>query len=425
MSNNDTHSRRRVLKGAGVTGAAGMMALAGCLTGDEDDENTLEVLHGWTGGDGAEAEEALFAAFEEEHPDIDLDDQAIGGGGNENLDQTVATRFNSDNPPGSFAGWPGANLEQYDGVLGDIESEVWDEADLADAHVEEAVEACQFDGGYSAVPIGSHRMNDLFYNVEVLEDAGVDPDSLDDIDALIDALDTVDSETDATPLAMSLEAWAILQTWAVVMLSTQGYDAYMDFIAGDGDEDAVRETFETLEEILDNYINDDAASVGFTEVNQDIMGGDAAFIHEGNWVAGAYINNEDIEYGEEWDAIRYPGTEDMYGLHIDSFIYPGDNPAPEETATFLRFAGGETAQVEFNQYKGSIPTREGVPTEEFNEYLTETIEDFETASEKPPTLAHGLAVDQSTQSSLEEVLNNNFADPFDVDDATEGFMNAV
>ncbi|NKE34913.1 carbohydrate ABC transporter substrate-binding protein [Natronococcus sp. JC468] len=424
MSNNNSHSRRRVLKGVGAASAAGMASLAGCLTGEEESENTLEVLHGWTGGDGAEAADALFSAFEEEHSDVDLNNKPIGGGGNENLDQTVSTRLNSGDPPSAFAGWPGSNLEQYDGVLGDIQSDVWEEAGLEDAHVEEAVEACQFDDGYSAVPIGSHRMNDLFYNVGVLEDAGVDPESLDDVDALIDALETIDSETDATPLAMSLEAWAILQTWAVVMLSTQGYDAYMSFIEGDGDESAVRDTFETLEELLSNYINDDAASVGFTEVNQDIMSGDAAFIHEGNWVAGAYIN-EDLEYGEEWGAIRYPGTEDMYGLHIDSFIYPGDNPSPEATATFLRFAGGETAQVAFNQYKGSIPTRSDVSTEEFNDYLTETIEDFEAASEKPPTLAHGLAVDQSTQSSLEDVLNNNFADPFDVDAATTGFMDAI
>lgn len=411
-------------------GAAGLAGLAGCLGGDGgnggggEGSNTLEVLHGWTGGDGAEAADALFGAFEEEYSDIDLDENPIGGGGNQNLDQTVANRLQSSDPPSSFAGWPGANLQRYEGVLGNIEEDVWNEADLQDAHAEEAVEACQFDGGFSAVPIGSHRMNDLFYNVEVIEEASVDPESLTDTAALIDALDTVSSETETIPLAFALEPWGILQTWAVTMLSEQGFDAYMSFIEGDGDEAAVRSTFETLGEMLENYINDDAASVDFTEVNQNIMSGDAAFIHQGNWVAGAYIN-EGLEYGEEWDAVRFPGTDGMYGLHIDSFIYPGENPSPEETASFLRFAGGETAQVAFNQYKGSIPTREDVPTDEFNAYLTETIEDFQNADQKPPTLAHGLAVDQGTQSDLEGVLNENFADPFDVDAATEGFMNTV
>ncbi|SFS95901.1 ABC transporter substrate-binding protein [Halostagnicola kamekurae] len=423
MSNNDTHSRRRVLKGAGAAGAAGMLGLAGCLTG-EDGGTTVEVLHAWTGGDGKRAQQALFDAFDEEYPDMDFEDEAIGGGGNQSLDQTIATRLRNSNPPSSFAGWPGANLERYGDALGNIESEVWEEAGFEDSHIQEAVEACQHNDGYSAVPLGSHRMNDIFYNVSVLEEAGVDPESIDDADALIEAFDTIQSETDATPLGMSLKPWAILQTWAVVMLGTQGYQAYMDFINGEGDEEAVRETFETLEEMLSDYINSDAASVGFTSVNEEIMNGEAAFIHGGNWLAGAYIS-EELTYGEEWDAIRFPGTEDMYGLHIDSFIYPGENPTPEDTATFLQFIGGETAQVAFNQYKGSIPTRTDVPTDEFNPYLTETIEDFNEVSDKPPTLAHGLAVDQQTQSDLEGVLNDNFADPYDVDGATEGFMNNV
>ncbi len=411
--------RRTVLKGAGAAGLAG---LAGCTGGGSD---TLEVLHGWTGGDGKEAADALFEAFEDEHSDVDYDENPIGGGGNTTLDQTVSNRLQGGDTPSSFAGWPGANLEQYGDAVGDIESEVWDEADLKEAHVEEAVELCQNNGGFSAVPLGSHRLNDLFYNVGVLESAGVDPSSIDSADALINALDAVESETDATPFAFSLATWCILQTWAQTMLGEHGYEAYMNFIEGDGDEAAVRDTFEKLEQIL-GYINNDATSVDFTEVNRDIMSGDAAFIHQGNWAAGAYISgDQNIEYGTDWDAIRYPGTEDYYTLHIDSFIYPNDNPTPDDTATWLQFVGSETAQVAFNQYKGSIPTLSDVSTDEFNEYLTDTIDDFDNASEKPPTLAHGLAVDTNTQSDLEEVLNNNFADPYNVDGATSGFMDAV
>ncbi|WP_309138787.1 ABC transporter substrate-binding protein [Haloterrigena gelatinilytica] len=422
MADGNNLSRRTILKGAGIAGTASVTALAGCTGGGG---STLEVLHGWTGGDGAEAADALFSAFEEEHSDVEYDENPIGGGGNENLDQTVANRLQGGNPPSSFAGWPGANLEQYEDAVGDIESEVWDEADLKDAHVEEAVELCQHNGGFSAVPLGSHRLNDLFYNVEVLESAGVDPSSIDSADALIDALDAVESETDATPFAFSLAPWCILQTWAQTMLGEHGYEAYMNFIEGNGDESAVRDTFEKLEQIL-GYINSDAASVDFTEVNQDIMSGDAAFIHQGNWVAGAYLSpDRDLTYGEDWDAIQYPGTEDYYTLHIDSFIYPSDNPTPDDTATWLQFVGSEEAQVAFNQYKGSIPTLTDVSTDEFNDYLTDTIDDFDNVSEKPPTLAHGLAVDTSTQADLEDVLNNNFADPYDVDGATSGFMDSV
>ncbi|MES3517188.1 MAG: ABC transporter substrate-binding protein [Natronomonas sp.] len=416
-------SKRRFLK---TVGAAGMIGLAGCAgeddTGSGDAEGAVELMHGWTGGDGAEAVAALEDAFAEEHPEVERDFRAIGGEGNVELDASVASRLRDGDPPSAFAGWPGNNLQQYEGVLGDIESEVWEEAGLFDAHVPEVAELCEFEGGMAAVPIGSHRMNDLFYSVEVLEEAGVDPDDIEDFDALIDAFDAIESETDAQPYVNGLAAWIVLQLFAVVMQGTQGVDNYMNFIEGSGGEDAIRSTFEHMEELL-SYINEDAPEIGFTEANQRIMADEAGFIHQGNWAAGAYVA-EGLEYGEDWDRIQFPGTEDMYGFHIDSFIYPADNPTPEGTQAFMRFAGSETAQIEFNRLKGSIPTRE-VDTSRFSDYLVDTIEDFQDADSRPPTLAHGLAVTPSQQADLADILADTFLAPYDVDAATEGFLNAL
>jgi glucose/mannose transport system substrate-binding protein len=416
----DGMNRRTYMKYAALLGASTS------LTGyTNQDGNSLEVMHGWTGGDGAEAIEALIEAFESEYSDVNTDFRAIGGGGNVNLDQAVTQRLRDGDPPSAFANWPGKNLQRFEGVLGDIE-DVWDEAGLKDAHATEAVEASRFQNGFSAVPIGSHRMNDLFFNVDVLEEAGVDPSGIDSFDAWVDALDAVDTETDAVPYANSLAPWVVLQFWAVNMLGSQGFDAYMNFINGEGDESAVRAAFENVETVLSQYLNEDAAGIDFTEANQRIMAGDAGFIHQGNWAAGAFVN-QDLTFGEDWDRIQFPGTEDMYGLHLDAFLYPGgdlENPSPEASKTFLRFAGSETAHVEFNKFKGSIPTRD-VPTDEFSPYLTETIEDFAEAERKPPTLAHGLAVRQDIQSDLEDALADNFLDPFDVDAATSRFLEIV
>ena len=419
--------RRTYVKCAALLGASG--SLAGYTEqdgGGQQWSNALEVMHGWTGGDGAEAVESLVEALQNEYPNMQTDFRAIGGTGNVNLDQAVAQRLRDGEPPSSFAGWPGNNLVQYEGVLGDIEEDVWNQAGLKEAHAQEVVEACRFQDGFSAVPIGSHRMNDLFYNVEVVEQAGVDPQSIDSFDAWVDALDAVATETDAVPYANSLATWTVLQFWAVIMQGTQGFDAYMNFIEGNGDEAAVRASFENAQTVLSEYLNEDAAEIDFTEANQDIMSGDAAFIHQGNWVAGAYVT-EDLAFGEDWDRIQFPGTENMYGFHLDSFIYPGgqlDNPSPPESKAFLRFAGSEAAHVAFNRYKGSIPTRD-VPTDQFSPYLTETIEDFAEAEQRPPTIAHGLAVTQDVQSDLEDALANHFLDPYNVDAATRRFMEIV
>jgi len=392
---------------------------------DEGSGDPVEVLHGWTGGDGATAAEALVEAFNEEYPDAELDFNPIGGGGNQNLDAVVANRLQNNNPPSAFANWPGKNLQRYEGVLGEVDS-VWDENNFSEVMVQEAVDLHQYNGAFRGVPLGSHRLNCLFYNTSVVEEAGVDPDSLNSVSALIDALETVSNETDAIPMTHGASGtWTTTQLFASTMLGQEGYDAYMNFLEGSPDEAAVQATFESLAEILENYINDDASSIGLTESNQNIIEGNAAFIHQGNWAAGAYRNAEDFAYDEDWGFKTYPGSEGMYMLHFDSFLYPANNPTPDGSDQFMAFVGSEAAQVAFNQFKGSIPTRTDVDMSEFGPYLQETQQDFAEADQRPPNLQHGLGVDSETMSALNDVISSEFSGPYNVEAATTGFVDAV
>jgi glucose/mannose transport system substrate-binding protein len=385
----------------------------------------LEVLHGWTGGDGARAAEALASAFGEAYPDVEAEFNPIGGGGNENLDAVVANRLQSGDPPSSFANWPGKNLQRYEGALGAVD-DVWSENNFSEVMVDEAVELHQQGGSFRAVPLGSHRLNCLFYNVSVVEEAGVDPDSLNSVSALVDALDTVATETDKIPFTHGMSGtWTTTQLWAAMMLGQEGYDAYMSFIEGEGSEEAVRATFESTKTVLENYISEDASSIGLTESNQNIINGNAAFIHQGNWAAGAYRNAEDFTYDEDWGFKTFPGTEGMYTLHFDSFLYPSNNPTPEKAKTYLGFVGSPEAQIAFNQFKGSIPTRTDVSMDQFGPYLQETAEDFANAEQRPPTLQHGLAVTREKMTALNEVISSEFTGPYNVDAATQGFLDAV
>ena len=445
--NNGSRSRRAFLRASGVAALAG---IAGCSGGggngddggdggsggdgdggdtttemDSGGGSTVEALHGWTGGDGATAADALEAAFAEAHDDVTLDFNPIGGGGNENLDAVVANRLQSNDPPGSFANWPGPNLLRYEGVLGDV-SDVWADNGFEDAMIDEAIDLHQQNGSYRAVPLGSHRLNCLFYNVSVVEDAGVDVDSLTSPSALADALQTVQDETDATPMTHAMSGtWTTTQLWGAVMLGVNGYDSYMDFVAGDGSEEDVRAAFEATAEMLENYISDDASSLDLTASNQNIINGDAAFIHQGNWAAGAFRNAEDFEYDEDWGFKTFPGTEGMYTLHFDSFLYPSDNPSPDASKTWLSFVGSEEAQIAFNQFKGSIPTRTDVDLSDFGPYLQETAEDFAEADQRPPNIQHGLGITSQQRTQLNEVISSEFTGPYNVDAATQGFLDAV
>ncbi|WP_248908947.1 ABC transporter substrate-binding protein [Halocatena marina] len=430
MARNTRITRRSVLKGVGT---ASVVSLSGCLgMGGNGSSEKAEVLHGWTGGDGQDAVNNLIDGFKKQYPDVDANFNAIGGGGNTNLDTTISKRAQNRNLPSSWADWPGANLVQFSesDLLGDI-GDVWKKNGMESAYSKEAKRLSRLkgstvgEGSYAAVPIGSHRLNDLFYNVKVLEKAGVDPTSLSKPADLLNAMKQVENKTDAVGMAQGQKApWTTLQLWAVVLLGQSGYDAYMNFIDGKGKAKDVRSAFETVKQ-YSNHFNKNASTADFTTANQKIMNGEAAFIHQGNWVAGAYRNQENFEYDKDWGAVSFPGTEGIYTLHFDSFPFPADGPAPDAAKKFLEYVGTKDAQVRFNKFKGSIPPRTDVPTKEFGPYLTKTIEDYTNAKQKPPTIAHGLAVTSNVLSDLETVINDEFLGSGNIKTATQGMLDAV
>lgn len=414
---------------------AGLACLSGCaMVGegpsaddDPDPDRPLEILHGWTGGAGARAMSALVSAFHERNPGLETSFEAVGGEGSVPLEQAITRRFERADPPSAFAAVPGRNLAQYEETLGDVTTDVWNAGDLFDAHLPEVVDACRSGDDLVAVPIGAHRTNDLFYNVEVLADAGVDPQAIGGFDAWIDALETVATETDATPYVDSLLALPTLAFWAATMLGTQGPDAYLEFVAREADRDAVRGTFAAAERVLSTYLPPDAERIGVTEATRRLLDGDAAFTQQGGWIVGQFAD-ADVEYGEDWGSVPFPGTGDVFGLALDAFVAPGGelaNPTPERTHRFLRFVGSETAHTEFNRVKGSIPTRDVEDRSGFDAYQRATIDDVRAATHRPPALASGLAVDPSTRSALEDALIEHFLGPFDVEAATEAFLTAV
>lgn len=440
-------SRRNIITGIGAGMAGG---LAGCSgdggsstdtptanTGDEDTEtegNTtptptpfpLEVLHGWTGGDGKDAIEALTTGFEEEYPEVETKWKPIGSTANIGLNTLINQRFSNQDPPSSFANWPGKNLTKFtaDGLLGDITESVWSHNDMESGFLEEAKELSKFDGNYVAVPIGSHRLNNIFYNVSVVEEAGVDPESISDPQELVDAMKAVEENTDAAGMSQAMTASnTVLQLWGATFLGSQGYQPYMDLIDGNGDKSAVADALEIVKDYA-QYFNDDADSTNPPGANEKIMNGEAAFLHQGNWMAGGYRAN-DLTYNEDWGWIAFPGTSNMYTLHFDAFIYPSENPSPQKSEKWLRYVGSKEAQVEFNKRKGSIPARTDVDKEEFGPYLQQTIEDFASVEHKPPTIAHGLAVSPNKLTKLRGVLNDNFMGPYNVDDAAQGIIDIL
>ncbi len=369
---------------------------------------------------------ALIDGFETAHPDVETDFRTIAVGGNTTYEEVVSKRLDLNDPPSSFAARAGGALGRYEGYLGD---EALRDGALSETHVDAVREHCRYDGRLVAVPLSVQRTNCLFYGVDVVEEAGVDPDALSTPADLLDALDRVAETTDATPLAHGLShPKTTLQLIASVLLGQSGADAYAAFVEGDGGEEAVRSAVETTERILSNYIPADADSFGEFGAREKLVRGRAAFLQQGDWAADE-LRSGGFEFGTDWDVVPFPGTERTYAMVLDAFAYPidanGENPSPSLTETWLGYVGGREAQRRFNARRGTAPTRVDVSTEAFESFVTRSIDAFRNADHHVPSIARGLAVDPERVSDAESALREYFSDPYDVGTTVQGLIDAV
>jgi glucose/mannose transport system substrate-binding protein len=366
---------------------------------------------------------ALIEGFQEAHPDVEFAEEPVNGAARGNLDQVVSNRLQAGDPPSTFQTWPGKTLEKFGEAYGDIEGDVWTD-DLKNNYLPGPKRQAQLDGTFVTVPLNIHRINNLFYNTAVVEEAGVDPESLSSPADVVDACETIAAETDAVPFAHQTSgAWSTVQLWETVLLAEAGIEGYRSFVQGDGSADQVRAALENVVELREYYPGD-ASSIGFTEANAMVMEGDAAFIHQGDWAAGAYSGTDGFEYGEDWGQVTYPGTGGSYLLNMDSFPYFDNNPSPEATRTFLSYCGSPEGQVRFNREKGSIPPRKDADVSSLNEFQQDQFEDFNGADNQPPSVQHGLAVSPGIATNIGSAFSG-FLESYDpaktADELTSAF----
>jgi glucose/mannose transport system substrate-binding protein len=423
--------------GAGTIGVTG---LAGCMGGGGDEEttttdsettesmnddeetteeqssdyNTLEVQHWWTGGDGNKAVTALFEGFKEEYPDVEVNQNPVPGGAGENLKTVIKKRVLNNDPPSSWQAWPGAHLQPFVDAdkLKDIGDSVWSANGMKDAYLDGPKDAAKPGGNFVTVPINIHRLNNLFFNASVVEEAGVDTSSISKPSDVVDAMKTVEENTDAVGMAhQTKSAWSTAQLWAQVLLSEYGEETYVAFTEGkvSENEEAIKDSLNIVTEYTE-YFNDDAGSISWTEANSKVINGEAAFFHQGDWAAGMYRGQDDFEFESDWGQVPFPGTEGIYALNMDSFPFPKNNPSPKATEKFLQYCGSVDAQERFNPKKGSIPPRTDVPKDEFGPFLSRQMDDFADSDAQVKSIQHGLAIPPEAKSNFGEAMSTFISD---------------
>ncbi|WP_306370622.1 ABC transporter substrate-binding protein [Nocardiopsis sp. CC223A] len=386
--------------------AAGALCLvlvaSGCGGGGGD---RVEVFSWWTGGGEEAALNALIERFEAENPDVEFVNAAVAGGSGTNARAVLEGRLQSHDPPDSFQGHAGAELQDYieRGYLSPLD-DFFQEQGLYDALPERLVEQITYDGSVYSVPVNIHRSNVMWYSPAVLEEAGIDalPQNPEE---LVEALETVAEETDAVPMAVGAQ-WTVDHLLESVLLGSLGTDAYNALWepGADWDTPGVAAALATFDQVVE-HTQEASATEDWQEAARRVADGEAAFNIMGDWAAG-YFDELGAVPGEDYGWVASPGTEGTYLWLSDSFTLPVGAPNEEAALTWLALVGSREGQDVFNPLKGSIPAREDADPAEYADspYLESALAEWQAGPELAGSFWHGVTVGDRWRNDVDTAV---------------------
>ena len=296
--------------------------------------------------------DALIEGFQEKHPNVTIEAEQTDFG---NYVTSITRSMSSDDAPDIAQYNPGAmrslvpaghvmDLTDYSELYG------WEEefppATLDQLRSDD--EAKQFGtGGLYAAP-GALSVVGVFYNKEILADAGVDspPGTLDEF---TDALAAVESNGEDPLSVGGLEVGAF-HLWNTVLNSVGDTQSYLDWVYGVPDStietDAAREATDIVAEWAEaGYITDSANATSDADALANFTAGDAAFHITGNWAAAAVQE----EMGDDAGFFILPGTSaDAQPVASGSSVaysISSQSEHPDVAAAFLDYLSSPEAAV--------------------------------------------------------------------------------
>jgi glucose/mannose transport system substrate-binding protein len=282
-------------------------------------------------------------------------------------------------------------------------NDLYAEEEWEDKFPEELLELISQDGNIYSVPVNIHRGNVLWYNKAVFEEHGLEaPTTFDEFFEVAEALQA----EGVTPLALGdNEPWTAVHLLETVLLGTLGSDGYNSLWSGElsFDSPEVREALENFDRMLE-YINDDHAALNWQDAAQLVANGEAAMNVMGDWVAGYYTVDLELEANEDFGWVPTPNSAGTFMVITDNFGLPEGAPNPEQVTDFLRVLGSVEGQDTFNPLKGSIPARVDADPGEYGEYGAQTIEEFKE-SDLSLSLAHNSAAPPNFTTQIQQEVN--------------------
>jgi glucose/mannose transport system substrate-binding protein len=336
---------RRIALAATVLGSSATFAAA--------QEMKAEVLHWWTSG-GESAAVKVFAERFDAAGGTWVD-TAIAGG--QNARTAGINRIVGGNPPTAMQFNTGKQFDELvsNGLLSDLE-EVAGPGKWRDVLPPAIVEAATRDGKFYAVPVNIHGIDWVWYNKQVLAEAGIaEPKTWPEVLAAAKKL----KEKGLTGLAQGGQPWQERTLFNSVLIGEGGTDLYYS-IYRDGSVDAVKGgKFKAVAELFKQLQTTvDAGSPGrnWNDATAMVITGKAGMQVMGDWAKGEF-SSAGLTPGKEYGCAVV--GEGGYLMGGDVFVFPkSDDPAVRAAQLKLATVMLDPAtQIAFNTKKGSVPVR--------------------------------------------------------------------
>lgn len=373
----------------------------------------LEVSHWWTSVGETRALNVLKEKIaKQDHEWIDF---AVSGGGGVNAMKVLKSRIISGNPPAA-AQIKGPTVQNWGqlGLLADVhsvaEKEQWD-----DVLPEVIQSSLKVDGKYSAAPMNIHRINWWWINPKAFEAIKKPlPQTWEELAELAPQLRAKGFD----PLALGKEEWQYATLFETVLLGTQGPDFYRKILV-EQDQKALNsqrmvDTFKVLDSMRP-ILESDTLDHQWDYGTQLLVNNKAAVQLSGDWTKGDLVALGK-KPGKDILCVPSPGTEDAFIYSIDSLVMfnlPGDQQKNAQL-DLAKLLMQPDFQKTFSLKKGSIPIRQDVSLEHFDECSHKSFRSFQTSAENNtlvPSMANSMANSERIQRTFFEVIDHFFKNP--------------
>jgi len=296
--------------------ATGAVVLAAACTSAPASDNVLRIAMGSPGEAQIRVWDDVAKQFEAANPGmkVELNYQ------DDDLYQTIGLQnlLNGRNAPDIYFEWTGNRLAQRvkDGFAADISSK-FDSGPLAGLFDDTTLDEYKIEDKIVMVPYSADVTNVLWYNKQILADAGVQPPtSWEELLAVCDTLNAAG----VTPIASgNKDLWAA-GNWLSHMASrVVGEDAYVSTLGGTGKfaTPEWEKAFGYITELADHKcVNESANAIDDNEGAQLFFQGKAAMHPIGSWLVSWAIDEApDLDF----DYVNLPAMPDGAG-NQDSVI---------------------------------------------------------------------------------------------------------